>query len=220
MIGYYERKNRMESKNLLTIPPADPRVTFFDHLAQTWDTQEQKPEAIIPRLEELRGLLDFRPGQDLLEVGCGTGQITQWLADSVQPGRVTAIDFSGQMLNKARSRGIDVEFRQVDVCSGNLGKGRFDVAMCFQSFPHFRDKAAALRNLAVALKPDGKVIVMHLAGSDQINAFHAGVEHTVTNDRLPTENQWDPLLRQAGLQRENFIDREGLFFLRCSRKGS
>ncbi len=52
-------------------------------------------------------------GNALIEVGCGTGQLTRWLADRVRPGRVVAIDFSPRMIEKASAAGGG-EFRVAD----------------------------------------------------------------------------------------------------------
>ena len=198
------------------MPTADPRIAFFDHLASTWDEEEQNSAETLQRLEGLGDLLALRSGEDLLEVGCGTGQLTAWLADRVQPGRVTAIDFSEAMIEKASTKGGG-EFRVADVCDGDLGEAAHDVALCFHSFPHFRDQAAALKNLARCLKPGGRLIVMHLCGRDAINAFHGNVGGAVGADFLPDDERWDVWLAEAGLDVVRRIDREDLFFLQANR---
>jgi 2-polyprenyl-3-methyl-5-hydroxy-6-metoxy-1,4-benzoquinol methylase len=192
----------------------DPRIAFFDHHASNWDTDGPDIQTTLARLQQLQKLLDLRPGMTLLEVGCGTGQITKWLADQVHPGRVLAVDFSDQMLEKARGKGIHAEFRRADVCSEVLGEKLFDTVLCFHSFPHFRDKPAALRNLANALKPKGQLLTFHLSGSKKINDFHDHVGGAVTGDHLPDPAEWDRLLTQAGLYKTLLTDQPDLFFLR------
>ncbi len=191
----------------------DPRIAYFDGLADRWDTCGQDQAATLRRLEELSGLLALQPGQDLLEVGCGTGQITGWLASRVSPGRVVAIDFAEAMLEQARRKNVPAEFRCTDVCCDGLGEHCFDVILCFHSFPHFRDQPAAVQNLARALRRDGRLLVMHLAGSAQVNAFHDQVGGAVGGDHLPHDGMWNPLLRNAGLEVRCCEDREGLFLL-------
>lgn len=203
----------------MTCPLADPRIAFFDGHAPTWDTTGQDGSTAVARLVELADLLDLTPGQRVLEVGCGTGQITGHLARCVRPGRVTAVDFAPAMLAVARSKGIDADFVELDVCRPELSDkrrfaaGTFDVVLCFHSFPHFRDQRAALRNLACWMKPTGRLIVMHLAGGRQINHFHAGLSGAVNGDVLPTGDDWPPLLAEVGLRQVRLIDRDGLFFL-------
>jgi ubiquinone/menaquinone biosynthesis C-methylase UbiE len=197
----------------MNVRNTDPRLVFFDALAPNWDNEEPSSKVMAARLGQHAGLLSLQPGQSLLEVGCGTGKTTAWLAAQVAPGRVTAIDFAPEMIVRAQAKGIDADFRCLDVCCDDLGRAGYDVILCFHSFPHFRDQAAALRNFARALKPTGQLIVMHLAGSGRINHFHAGVDGPVTQDVLPVGDEWQPLLSQAGLKQTKLIDREDLFFL-------
>lgn len=194
----------------------DPRIAFFDALAERWDAEKPSAVEMTAGLDRHASLLALRPGEMLLEVGCGTGKTTAYLADRVAPGRVTAVDFSPAMIEKARRKNLNADFLLADVCSDELGEAKYDVVLCFHSFPHFRDPPAALRRLARSLKkPAGRLIVMHLAGSEAINRFHASLEGAVRSDFLPTSEQWTPLLAQASLQQTLLIDREDLFFLQA-----
>lgn len=214
---YYASANRMmttgSTQEGLRVNASDRRIAFFDALAAQWDDEEPSSRTMTERLSQQADLLDLRPGQALLEVGCGTGKTTAWLAAQVAPGRVTAVDFAPEMVARAERKGINADFACLDVCSNRLGCGRYDVVLCFHSFPHFRDQAAALRNIAQALKPGGRMIVMHLAGSTHINRFHAGVDGPVNHDVLPVGAEWEPLLAAAGLKQVALMDREDLFFL-------
>jgi ubiquinone/menaquinone biosynthesis C-methylase UbiE len=196
-------------------PPNDPRIRFFDRLAADWDDSEQDPLDTINRIRGVAGLLELRSGEAVLEVGCGTGQLTGWLVEQVAPGRVVAVDFSSGMLGKARAKGIDANFRVADACRDELGRACFDAALCFHSFPHFRDKPAAVRNLAQALTPGGRLMVMHFNSISAISAFHDQVGGDVVGDHLPDQQGWDDLLSAEGLRRVDWIDREGLFFLKA-----
>jgi len=195
----------------------DPRIGYFDALAEQWDHCEPLGGSPQGRLAAHRTLLGFRPGQDVLEVGCGTGMITAWLAEQVAPGRVTAVDFSPAMIAQARAKHIDADFECKDACRDDFGLARYDVVFCFHSFPHFRDQAAALQRLGRALKAGGRLLVMHLAGSTRINDFHAALEGPVRGDRLPQGLEWEPLLAAAGLTCSRLIDEEALFFLQAHK---
>ena len=198
---------------------SDPRIAFFDHHAATWDQTGPDPAATLRRLQELNGRLGLRAGLDVLEVGCGTGQITRWLADRVKPGKVVAADFSAAMLAQARERGVDADFVLMDICGEEAAQRQFDVVLCFHSFPHFRDQAAALRQIARHLKPGGQLMVLHLVGSAQLNAFHHKVGGAVGHDHLPPAGAWAGLLQPAGLNLTEAVDREDLFLVRAE-KGS
>ncbi len=212
-----KREGLMKVKKEKNSEVVDPRIAFFDRHAATWDQTGQDPSATLCRLDHIQSLLQLTGGQTLLEVGCGTGQITQWLADRVFPGRVVSLDFSKAMLDQARSKQIRAEFRQVDICADSPGTEQFDVILCFHSFPHFRDPTAALVNLAGALKPDGHLLILHFAGSRQINTFHDEVGGPVAGDHLPMPNEWDNLLFRSGLRKTFLVDQNDLFFLKATR---
>ncbi|RPI64615.1 MAG: class I SAM-dependent methyltransferase [Planctomycetaceae bacterium] len=202
-----QEENRMNPKI------SDPRIAFFDNLAANWDNEEPSSETMTARLSQHADILALRAGQSMLEVGCGTGKTTAWLAEQVAPGRVTAVDFAPEMIERAKAKRIDADFACVDVCDTILSAGWYDVILCFHSFPHFRDQSAALRNFARALKPDGRLIVMHLAGSDHINHFHANLAGPVNGDVLPVGDQWPPLLSAVGMKLTKSIDQPDLFFV-------
>lgn len=213
----------MQVNSMMNCPPPrgevpttpDPRIAFFNAHAPTWDQTGPDPAATLRRLGELEARLGLRPGQDLLEVGCGTGQITGWLAERVRPGRVVAADFSPAMLAQARARGVAAEFVHLDICGDEPMSRAFDVVLCFHAFPHFRDPVAALRHIARHLRPDGVLLVLHLAGSAPLNAFHRQVGGPVGHDQLPPATAWPALLAPAGLTLTEAEDREDLFLVKA-----
>lgn len=195
----------------------DPRIDFFDRLADEWDREHERIDETLVRLDRLAPALGVAGGQDLLEVGCGTGQVTGWLVQRVRPGRVTAIDFAPAMLAKARLRGLDADFRCVDVCNGGLAERIYDIVWCKHVFPHFRDQAVGLRRLAGALKPGGRLIVLHMDNWRAINAVHDRCEPVVREDHLPAPQSWAQLLAEAGLLLEDLRDEDDLFLVIARR---
>jgi SAM-dependent methyltransferase len=192
---------------------ADPRIAFFDHHAPGWDDDADDVALTLKRLGGLKDRLGLRAGEDVLEAGCGTGRITGWLAGMVQPGRVVAADFSPAMLVQARARGVPAEFRLMDICVENPCGDRFDTILCFNSFPHFRDQRAALRQIRRLLKPSGRLIILHLAGSAELNAYHSELAHPVCHDLMPSSDAWPGLLSGCGLALLNFTDEPDLYLL-------
>ncbi len=196
---------------------ADPRRAFFEQHAAHWDDDAAAQVQVRARLQALRPQLGVQPGREVLEVGCGTGQITDLLVEWVHPGgRVTAVDFAPAMLARARTKGIAAEFREADICSVPPGRRAFDLVLCFQSFPHFRDPAAALRHMAEALKPGGQVVILHLAGTAQVNAFHRQVGAAVAGDLLPAPEEWPARLEEAGFRMVRCMDQPDLFLVEAT----
>ncbi|GAB2590788.1 methyltransferase domain-containing protein [Streptomyces capparidis] len=107
-------------------------------------------------------LPSLEPGMDLLDVGCGPGTITADLAQLVRPGRVTAVDASAEVLERARrtaaARGVDnVEFVEADVHALGFPDGAFDVVHAHQVLQHLADPVAALREMRRVCRPGGVV---------------------------------------------------------------
>lgn len=218
---FFQKRNtffmRTQAPKTRARSPRDPRIGFFNALAARWEREKPSAASQAARLRRHAARLALRPGQAVLEVGCGTGKATAWLAKQVAPARITAVDFAGEMLARARAKGIPADFLRRDVCRDDLGVRRYDLILCLHSFPHFRDPAAALRRFARALKTEGRLVIMHFCGSAHLNEFHARVKGPVHADRLPVGAEWPPLLKRAGLALTQSTDRADLFFLEAVR---
>lgn len=191
----------------------DPRIAFFDRHAPLWDGFGPPLEQTLARLESLKDRMGLKAGQDLLEVGCGTGQVTAWLENVVRPGRVTAIDFSPGMLALAQARGTDAAFHQRDACSDELGDARFDCIFCMHVLPHFRDLPAALARLTRALRPGGRLIILHLMGRDRLKEVHGSAHPAVREDHLPDAATLTARLAAVGLTTLHAADRDDLYLV-------
>jgi ubiquinone/menaquinone biosynthesis C-methylase UbiE len=111
----------------------------------------------------VRAALGARPGEDVLDVGCGPGFYCAELAEEVGPsGSVVGIDSSPAMLELAARRSREhecVELRRGDALSLPVDDGSFDAALCVQVLEYIRDPIAALTEMRRALRPGGRVVV-------------------------------------------------------------
>lgn len=108
--------------------------------------------------------LGLEGGEQVLEIGCGTGALTLPLAAAVgERGRIVAVDIAEPMLATARQRVAERGLRNVSL---NLGDAQvfafesavFDVATSRMGVMFFADPAAAFRNIGGALKPGGRLV--------------------------------------------------------------
>lgn len=115
-------------------------------------TAENSATYLLPHL---------RPGQRLLDLGCGPGTITADLALIVSPGRVVAIDADPGVLEQAKSfcsqAGVQVEFHCATGENLPFGDGEFDVVHAHQVLQHVGDPIAVLREMRWITAPGGLV---------------------------------------------------------------
>lgn len=99
-------------------------------------------------------------GLDVLEIGCGTGQ----LLSRLQPARGVGIDISTRMVDEARRQHPQLEFVHGDVeAPSTLGSisGQFDVIVLSDAIGYLDDIQGVFRALAPLLRPDGRVVVAY-----------------------------------------------------------
>lgn len=102
--------------------------------------------------------LGIGPGDQALEVGCGNGSISAWLAEQVAPeGGVTGIDLD---LSLITARASNLDFRQGDILAGPVDPGRFDLVTARAVLHHVADAERAIANLAASVAPGGAILLI------------------------------------------------------------
>jgi ubiquinone/menaquinone biosynthesis C-methylase UbiE len=109
-----------------------------------------------PVLAEIAGL---RPGDRVLDVGCGTGVLAREAAARVGPtGRVTGLDLNEGMLAVARRLRPEIDWRQGDALRLPFADGAFDVAASQFVLMFIPDAGRALREMWRVLVPGGRLV--------------------------------------------------------------
>ncbi|GAA3241403.1 class I SAM-dependent methyltransferase [Dactylosporangium siamense] len=110
---------------------------------------------------KLRDAWDIRPGERVLDVGCGAGQTTREAARAAHPGRVLGVDVSAAAVERARADGLDnVTFEEADAQVHDFAPGSFDVAISRFGTMFFADPVAAFANIGRALRPGGRLVML------------------------------------------------------------
>jgi ubiquinone/menaquinone biosynthesis C-methylase UbiE len=180
---------------------------YFDQLAPTWD-EELTPER-LKRLGNIVKELGIEPGYYVLDIGSGTGVLLPFLiAELDDEGKIVALDFSAEMLCQAQAKNFPpiVGFAQADVLAIPLADNCADLAICNSVFPHFNDKARALKEIARVLRNNGRLVICHTMSRAMINQLHQSAGGIVASDLLPPEFQLRRLIKQAGLKITCFED--------------
>ena len=101
-----------------------------------------------------------RPGQRVLDVACGTGALTAAVCERVGPtGTVVGLDANPQMLEVARRKDLDVEWRDGSAEALPFDSGSFDAVVSQFGLMFFSDRSRALREMRRVLRPGGRLAV-------------------------------------------------------------
>jgi arsenite methyltransferase len=106
--------------------------------------------------------LDLRPGERVLDVGCGPGYLAAEMAERVAPdGFVRGVDPSAPMLAIAAQRALPhMELSEGDALSLPADDSSFDAAVSTQVYEYVADIAAALAEARRVLRPGGRLLVL------------------------------------------------------------
>ncbi len=112
-------------------------------------------------------ILDPHPGEELLEIGCGTGEAADLIATIEPKCRVTAIDRSAKMAAAAERRNAaHIDAGRIYVLNCQLkenafGDHAFDKIFVYNINVFWMDPAEELREIKRLLKPGGKFFLFH-----------------------------------------------------------
>lgn len=158
--------------------------------------------------ELLRDLLGPQPGEEILDLGCGTGHLTEHLHKS-SGARLLGVDASERMIAEARQKhageGIAFQVGRVEELEFDR---RFDGIFCNSAFQWFKEPGPILRRCYQALKPGGRMVVQAPARRDYCPNFLDGLER-VRQD--PLTNSIFAGFREPWLFRDTSAEYQELF---------
>lgn len=162
-------------------------------------------EAAMLRLTCERALL--QDGQDVLELGCGWGSLTLWMAEQYPGSRITAVSNSSSQRElvekRAALRGLDNvrvvtcdvgELGETAATAGVVGPERFDRVVSVEMFEHVRNYDRLMRRIASWLRPDGRLFVHVFANHEVAYPFDVGgggdwmARHFFTGGLMPSHD--------------------------------
>ena len=103
------------------------------------------------------------PGNDVLDVASGTGDLAIELSTRVGAGgSVIGSDFSEQMLDRARVKAPQLEWQQANALALPYEEGRFDAVTVGFGARNFSDLDAGLAEMVRVTRPGGRVVVLEI----------------------------------------------------------
>lgn len=150
----------------------------------------------------------FKGNEAVLDIGCGDGKVSAFLAKLVPQGSVIALDLSPAMVAFAQKNypSPNLKFELGDV-TGMTFENQFDLATSFTSMHLVKDQKDALAAIYRSLKPDGKVLMQFPA----VDGFDGTLAQLIAEPKWAKQfegfdsgwyfyfpKDYKPLLKQAG----------------------
>lgn len=140
----------MASPNVESLPEYEPMLADYHH-------------AYAEELREMVASLPVKEGDRVLDVACGNGAYSRWLAERVgSSGRVVAVDILPAYLDAARvgTSGERVRFAVADIDRLPFADDTFDLVWCAQSLYSLPSPVETLRRMRQVARPEGTVAVL------------------------------------------------------------
>jgi cyclopropane-fatty-acyl-phospholipid synthase len=148
----------------------------------------------------------LQDGQDVLELGCGWGSLTLWMAEQYPDSRILAVSNAASqrdhIMAAAAARGLS-NVRVITAEVGSLGVGeatdlvgpeQFDRVISVEMFEHVRNHRELGRRIATWLRPEGELFVHVFAHRSRTYLFEVGgagdwmARHFFTGGLMPSED--------------------------------
>ena len=144
--------------------------------------------ADMHQLELLVQVLQLSAGQKVLDLGCGTGMISEYLSDQTS-AQVTGLDFISEAIDQARQRTASkadrLKFITGDINHLELETSYYDAILSVDSIYFSNDYAGTVRSLLTARKPGGQLAFLYSYGREPWVPVDQFQSETIQPDKTP-----------------------------------
>ncbi len=138
-----------------------PRLKYSSAWFDTgFEDLAEGEEEMLRRTSERAGVAD---GMRILDLGCGWGSLSLWLAENYRGVSITAVSNSASQKAFIEARAAEAGFDNLEVITADVddfqARGRFDRVMSVEMFEHLNNYALLLERIASWLTDDGRAFV-------------------------------------------------------------
>ena len=143
-----------------TLPPEGVQ-SMFDRIAPVYDAMNRLMTAgLDQKWRRVAVEAVVRPGDRVLDACCGTGDLA--VAAARAGGKVTGVDFSKPMLERARLKAPEIEWVEGDALALPFADDSFDAATVGFGVRNLADLELGLRELRRVLRPGGRLAILEI----------------------------------------------------------
>lgn len=190
---------------------AGPQQWFFDAWSAFYDLRPVQRATYWPVHDAIVAALADRHPRRILDLGCGTGQLSVRLARAHADTAVTGCDFSAGMLRQAAARSDVVDWVRGDAGRLPFRDGSFDTIVSTEAFHWFPDQRRAAEELFRVVAPRGLVLIalVNTPARAIADGIHAASRVVGEPFYWPTSADMRALFERAGfdVQRQQRIFR-------------
>jgi len=202
------------------VPPAFFQAVLGSHLKYSccqWgpgiDTLDEAEGAALELVCERAELED---GMSVLDLGCGWGSLSLWIAERFPGCRVTSVSNSGPQGEFIRRQAAERSLTNLEVVTSDMNVFRpervFDRIVSVEMFEHMRNYAQLLERVASWLEPDGKLFVHIFCHRERPYFFEDSgpgdwmARHFFTGGLMPSEQLLDEFSGPLSLDQRWRVD--------------
>jgi cyclopropane-fatty-acyl-phospholipid synthase len=162
----------------------------------------------------------LQDGHEILELGCGWGSLTLWMAEQYPNARITAVSNSATQREYIEKQAAVCDLDNVTVLTCDINDlgvdgeldGGFDRVVSVEMFEHVRNHAELLRRIARWLREDGRLFVHVFAHRDLLYPFEVDgradwmARHFFTGGVMPSHDLFHHLTDDMIVERSWALD--------------
>lgn len=169
-------------------------VDYFEKCSENWEvTARSKVIAGIFTKE-----LIPHDSASILDLGCGTGILCSSFRENIPEARVIYIDKALGMIKRLKDKYKVERILRAEGENLPLKENQLDVAIIYNSFPHFWSRERTISECYRVLKSGGRLIIGHSATPEEINRLHREIGGEVADHSLPQKEAFIDLFRNSG----------------------
>jgi SAM-dependent methyltransferase len=163
---------------------------------------EEMEESHLPIVVPMLGMMEIRPSDRILDLGCGSGWLVRRLASILPEGSATGIDVSDEMVRRAGAAARDlpnVSFLHGTAEDIPAAANSFDKIISVESAYYWHDVNRGLREMLRVLAPGGSAWILINYYEDNLDC-HQWTPNFKTPTTLLSADAWKQRFESAGFE--------------------